>query len=247
MKQGIIALAVLALAALVATPGCAQDQEAPADAAASGLETQMQKVSYAIGQQIGGNFKQQGIDIDMDSLNQGMLDAMTGAESALTPEEMQQVMTSFQQEMAAKQQAMQQEAAEKNQKEGTAFLTENAKKEGVMTTDSGLQYKVLEEGSGDKPTAEDTVTVHYRGTLIDGTEFDSSHKRGQPATFPLANVIRGWTEGLQLMSPGAKYMFYIPSDLAYGPRGSGPTIGPNSTLIFEVELISVGAPEGGES
>ena len=129
--------------------------------------------------------------------------------------------------------------AEKNQKEGAAFLAANAKKAGVKTTPSGLQYLVIKEGAGKKPAATDAVTVHYRGTLLDGTEFDSSIKRGQPATFPLNQVIKGWTEGVQLMKEGAKYRFFIPSEQAYGPRGAGASIGPNATLIFEVELISV--------
>jgi FKBP-type peptidyl-prolyl cis-trans isomerase len=141
--------------------------------------------------------------------------------------------------MQERQKAERAAQAEKAKQEGEAFLAENAKREGVKTTDSGLQYEVLQEGEGKKPTAEDRVTVHYKGTLISGEEFDSSYARGQPVTFPLSNVIPGWTEGVQLMSPGAKYKFYIPSDLAYGERGAGVKIGPNETLIFEVELLSV--------
>jgi len=164
-----------------------------------------------------------------------MKDAMSGKRPLLTEADAREVMTTWQKELADKQKGM----ADKNAADGKKFLEDNKKKDGVKTTASGLQYKVLKEGNGPQPKATDTVTVDYRGTLIDGTEFDSSYKRGQPATFPLNGVIKGWTEGLQLMKSGAKYQFFIPSDLAYGQRAMGPDIAPNSTLVFEVELKSV--------
>jgi FKBP-type peptidyl-prolyl cis-trans isomerase FklB len=145
--------------------------------------------------------------------------------------------------MMAKQQELAKMAGEKNQKEGEAFLAENKKKEGVITLPSGLQYKVIKAGSGNKPKATDTVTVHYQGTLVNGTEFDSSYRRGQPVSFPVNGVIPGWTEALQLMEAGAKWQIVIPSNLAYGDRGAGPQIGPNATLIFEIELISIQEPK----
>jgi FKBP-type peptidyl-prolyl cis-trans isomerase len=157
----------------------------------------------------------------------------------MTPEEMRQALTELKQQAAAAAKQQREEQAGKNLEEGKAFLAENARKEGVRTLPSGLQYQVLSQGEGDPPAATDTVTVHYRGTLVDGSEFDSSYGRGEPATFPLDRVIRGWTEGLRLMRPGAKYRLFVPPELAYGERGGGPKIGPNSTLVFEVELLSV--------
>jgi FKBP-type peptidyl-prolyl cis-trans isomerase len=157
----------------------------------------------------------------------------------MTPEEMRQALTELKQQAAAAAKQQREEQAGKNLEEGKAFLAENAEKEGVKTLPSGLQYQVLSQGQGDQPAATDTVTVHYRGTLVDGSEFDSSYGRGEPATFPLDRVIRGWTEGLQLMRPGAKYRLFVPPELAYGERGEGPKIGPNHTLVFEVELLSV--------
>jgi FKBP-type peptidyl-prolyl cis-trans isomerase len=237
----------LALAlVLAATPACfAQNgDEAKGEAAGAALETQMQKVSYSIGQQLGGSFKQQGIEIDVDAMVQGVLDAMTGAEGQLSQEEMQATMQAFQQEMVAKQQKMQEEAASKNQAEADEFLAKNKNEEGVVTLESGLQYKVIEAGDGVSPKASDTVEVHYTGTLLDGTEFDSSHKRGQPAKFPVGNVIAGWTEALQLMKVGAKWKLFIPPNLAYGPRGGGPLIGPNAALVFDVELLGIEPPAG---
>jgi len=157
----------------------------------------------------------------------------------MTEQEIQETLKTFQQEMAAKQAEKTKQLAEINKKEGEAFLAENKKKEGVKTLPSGLQYKILTEGSGKTPKETDTVTTHYRGTLIDGTEFDSSFKRGQPASFTVNGVIKGWTEALQLMKEGSKWQLFIPSDLAYGDRGAGGQIGPHATLIFEVELISI--------
>jgi FKBP-type peptidyl-prolyl cis-trans isomerase FklB len=195
------------------------------------------KASYSIGLNIGTNFKKQNVDLNPDALLAGLKDAISGKKPALSEQETRDVMTTWSKEITEKQKVM----ADKNMADGKKFLDENKKKEGMKTTASGLQYKVLKEGNGPQPKATDTVTVDYRGTLIDGTEFDSSYKRGQPATFPLNGVIKGWTEGLQLMKVGSKYQFFIPPDLAYGQRAMGPDIAPNSTLIFDVELKSVQA------
>jgi len=203
------------------------------------LKTQRDKVSYSMGLDIGRMLKMQGVDVDLELVTRGLKDAYTGNQPLLTDEEMQEVLTNFKKEFIAKQQELAKQQGEKNKKEGEMFLETNKKKEGVQTLPSGLQYKVLKAGAGKKPTATDTVTVHYRGTLIDGKEFDSSYRRGKPATFPVNGVIPGWTEALQLMEEGAKWELFIPSNLAYGERSAGGDIGPNATLIFEVELISI--------
>jgi FKBP-type peptidyl-prolyl cis-trans isomerase FklB len=203
------------------------------------LTTEKEKVSYIIGTDIAKNLKKQGIDIDPELLFKGLKDAFTDQKLLLNDEEIQQVMTAFQQEMMAKQSKKAGELAEKNQKEGEAFLAANKKKDSVLTLPSGLQYNVITEGNGKMPGLNDTVTTNYRGTLIDGTEFDNSYKRGEPATFPVSGVIPGWTEALQHMKVGAKWQLFVPSNLAYGERGAGQTIGPNATLIFEVELLSI--------
>jgi FKBP-type peptidyl-prolyl cis-trans isomerase FklB len=204
------------------------------------LKDTKQKISYAIGMDIGSNFKRQELDVDAKALAAGIADTLAG-KTQLTDAEAKQVITEFRTQMMAKMEAKQKEAGDKNVKDGEKFLAENSKKEGVKTTASGLQYKVLKAGKpdGKTPKATDTVKVHYHGTLIDGTIFDSSVQRGEPATFPVDGVIPGWTEVLQLMKEGDKWQVYIPSKLAYGPRGAGPQIGPNSTLIFDVELLSV--------
>ena len=200
------------------------------------LKNQKDKISYIVGMRIGNDMKKQSIDINPNILAKGIEDALAGAKPLLTEQEVQETMMAFQKEMMAKQA----EVAKKNKTEGEAFLAENKKKEGVKTLPSGLQYKAMKAGTGKKPKSTDTVTVNYRGTLIDGTEFDSSYKRGQPATFPVSGVIPGWTEALQLMEEGATWQLFIPSNLAYGERGApGGLIGPNATLIFEVELISI--------
>jgi len=203
------------------------------------LKNDKDKVSYSIGLDIGKNFKSQSIDIDPDILAKGIKDMLSGNKPLMTDEEVQATMTDFRKEMTAKQTARAQEAGEKNKKEGETFLAENKNKEGVVTLPSGLQYKIITEGSGAKPKPTDTVTVNYRGALIDGTEFDSSYKRGQPASFKVTGVIPGWTEALQLMKAGSKWQLFIPSSLAYGERGTGRDIAPNATLIFDVELISI--------
>jgi FKBP-type peptidyl-prolyl cis-trans isomerase FklB len=205
------------------------------------LKTEVEKVSYIIGTQIAGTFKTQDIEVNLDSLMLGLKDAMEGKELALGQDEMQQVYTLFQQQMRAKQAAKQAKEAAENLAAGTAFLEANKAKEGVKVLPSGLQYKVVTEGTGNTPTADDKVKTHYRGTLIDGTEFDSSYKRNKPAEFPVKGVIKGWTEALQLMKEGGKWELYIPANLAYGERGR-PGIPANSTLIFEIELLEILKP-----
>lgn len=197
------------------------------------------KINYSIGYQIGGDFKRQGIDLDPDLIVKGIRDALAESKPLMTPQEMRKTLVDLKKKIVADQRKQQKEQAQKNLAEGKAFLGKNAKKKGVKTLPSGLQYKVIEKGKGTSPGKTDSVTVNYRGTLIDGTEFDSSYKRGKPATFRVDGVIAGWTEALQLMKPGAKWQLFIPANLAYGERGAGPRIGPNSTLIFEVELTKV--------
>lgn len=203
------------------------------------LTSKKDKLSYGIGADIAKNLKGQAIDVDPDIVLRGMKDVLSGGKTLMSEEEIRQTLTELRQEMMAKQAQETKKIGEKNKKDGDAFLEENKKKEGVKTLPSGLQYKVITEGTGKSPKATDTVTVNYRGTLIDGSEFDSSYKRGQPATFPVNGVIPGWTEALQLMKEGAKWQLFIPPGLAYGEKGAGNVIGPNATLIFEVELISV--------
>jgi FKBP-type peptidyl-prolyl cis-trans isomerase FklB len=202
------------------------------------LVTEMDKVSYAIGVQLATNFKKQGIDIKMDKLILGLKDATAGKKLELTEQEIQMTMMTFGQKMRAQQQEKQKADAAKNIAAGKAYLAANGKKEGVKVLPSGLQYKVIKKGTGKTPTAADKVKTHYRGTLIDGTEFDSSYKRGKPAEFGVVKVIKGWTEALQLMKEGGKWELYIPANLAYGERAR-PTIPANSTLIFELELIEI--------
>src|SRR5437764_6763763 len=201
------------------------------------FKDQKDKVSYAIGMQIGFNLARQKVDINPDVLATGIKDSIAN-KPQLTPDQVKDVMAQFEKDIEQKQKQL----GEKNKTEGAKYLEDNKKKPGVKTTASGLQYKIEKEGTGPQPKATDMVTVNYRGTLIDGTEFDSSYKRGQPATFPVNGVIKGWTEALQLMKQGAKYQLFIPSNFAYGERAMGPDIGPNSTLIFEVELQDVKPP-----
>jgi FKBP-type peptidyl-prolyl cis-trans isomerase FklB len=203
------------------------------------LNNQKDKESYSLGYQFGQSLKLQEVDINIDVYASGVKDALGGKQPLLKQEEMQAIISELQKRVMAIRQKEFKEKAEKNLAEAKAFLEENKKKEGIKTLPSGLQYKILTEGSGKMPKATDTVTVQYRGTLISGTEFDSSYKRGQPATFPVNRVIRGWTEALQLMKEGSKWQLFIPPELAYGERGAGEQIQPNNALIFEVELISV--------
>jgi FKBP-type peptidyl-prolyl cis-trans isomerase FklB len=202
------------------------------------LKDQKDKESYSLGYQFGQAMKAQGVEINLEAYSSGIRDAVGGTKPLLSQEEMQKTIGQLQQRVMAARQKELKEMGEKNLASGKAFLEENKKKEGVKTLASGLQYKVLTEGSGKTPKATDQVTVNYRGTFIDGNEFDSSYKRGTPATFQADKVVRGWTEALQLMKEGSKLQLFIPPELGYGDRGTGP-VPPNSTLIFEVELISV--------
>jgi FKBP-type peptidyl-prolyl cis-trans isomerase FklB len=188
---------------------------------------------------LGTNLHRQSVEIDPALLMQGLKDALAGGHTLMTDDEARATLTQLQEELRKKQEAKMQQAGEENKKEGEAFLAANKTKEGVVTLPSGLQYKILKAGTGPKPTATDSVVCNYRGTFIDGKEFDSSYKRGQPATFPVNGVIKGWTEALQLMSVGSKWQLFVPADLAYGARGAGADIGPNATLIFDVELLSI--------
>lgn len=199
------------------------------------LTSEKDKLSYAIGFQVGQNLKAQKMDINPNAIAAAITDVLADKESKLTHEEMQTVMMNLQKQKMESRKTQ----SEESKKAGEAYLAENKKKKGVKVTKSGLQYKVVEKGKGKKPTDKDTVVVHYRGTLIDGTEFDSSYKRNQPATFKLGQVIKGWQEALKLMKPGGKMHVAIPSDLGYGERGAGANIGPNSTLIFEINLVEI--------
>ena len=201
---------------------------------AQNLNTEMEKVSYSLGVNVAKSVKNQGLEsIDSEAIAQAFTDVFVGNELKISEQESNVILQEYFGKLAQKAQSQNVEA-------GQNFLAENAKRDGVVTTATGLQYEVLTEGSGDSPKETDQVTVHYHGTLIDGTVFDSSVERGQPATFPVNGVIPGWVEALQLMNPGAKFKLFIPSNLAYGERGAGGAIGPNATLIFEVELISIG-------
>lgn len=203
------------------------------------LNTEVEKVSYALGMDVGFSFQSLPAEIDIDALIQGISDISKGETPQLNEQEFAAEMQQFQAQMQQKQQEMKAEAEGQNKEAGDAYLAENKEREGVTVTESGLQYEVLVEGDGEIPTADKSVTVHYTGTLIDGTVFDSSVERGEPATFPVNGVIQGWIEALQLMAEGSKFRLVIPSNLAYGERGAGQQIGPHSTLVFEVELLSV--------
>lgn len=203
------------------------------------LKDTKEKFSYALGLSLGTNLHRQDVEIDPEIVAQGLKDAFSENKHLLTDEEAAEVLSQMQTQVREKQIAKLKAEDEKNKAEGEAFLAANKTKPGVVTLPSGLQYKIITEGTGPKPTSNDTVVCNYRGTLLDGKEFDSSYKRGEPATFPVSGVIKGWTEALQLMPVGSKWQLFLPSDLAYGDRGAGPDIGPGSTLIFEVELISI--------
>jgi len=221
----------------------AKTQQAPAagqNPRVQALTTQKDKVSYAVGLSIGKNLQRDSVEVDPNIVLQGLTDGLTGGKVLLTDDEVKATLTTLQSEVRQRQQAKMQEAAATNKKEGAAFLAANKTKQGVVTLPSGLQYKVITAGTGPKPTAADTVLCNYKGTLLDGTEFDSSMKRGQPASIPVGRVIRGWTEALQLMPVGSKWELYIPPSLAYGEQGTnGGPIGPDATLVFEVELLSI--------
>ncbi len=231
----------LALVATVTLQACNQQSapEAVDSAATVTLEDSNERLSYGIAFGLGQRMAADGVPMDVDAFSAGLRDAMEGAEPRMTQEEIQTEMQAYQERAMAEQQAAIAAAGEANLAASEAFLAENATREGVVVTESGLQYEVIEAGEGASPNAEDTVEVHYRGTLVDGTEFDSSYKRGETVSFGVSQVIAGWTEALQLMSPGAKWKLFIPADLAYGPGGAGNLIGPNAALVFEVELVSV--------
>jgi FKBP-type peptidyl-prolyl cis-trans isomerase FklB len=240
MKQLAVIAAILMLAGSVAFA----QQPAAETKKEPGFETMKDRVSYSIGVLVGRDMKNQGIDLNPDVFGKGFKDTLSGAAPAMTDEEMQKTMSEFRVQMAAKKQAEMKKIAEENKAKEEAFLAENKTKEGVKTTATGLQYKVLKEGTGKMPTAYDTVVVHYRGTLLDGTEFDSSYKRNEPAVLPVSGLIPGWTEALQMMKAGSKWQLWVPSKSAYGEAGAGGVIPPNAALSFEVELISIEQPEG---
>ncbi|SRR5258708_7934357 len=236
---------ILAIGMGLLTTMAATAQDAPAakpDAPAAPIDKD--KFSYALGMQFGESFKKQSLDLDPATFGKAFADAYNGGKLTMTEDEMKTLLMAASQEFKKKQMAMAAEKAGKAQKDGEKFLAENKTKEGVVTLPSGLQYKILKAGTGEKPTAADSVTCNYRGTLIDGTEFDASEKHGGASTFQVGGVIAGWTEALQLMPAGSKWQLFIPSNLAYGAQGP-PDIGPNATLIFEIELVSIQkAPAG---
>jgi FKBP-type peptidyl-prolyl cis-trans isomerase FklB len=206
---------------------------------AAGLKTDKDKLSYAIGLNVGRSLQKDSVDVDPTIVIQGLKDALAGGNTLLSDDDAKNLIMTLQADMRKKQEAQMAQAGEVNKKQAEAFLAANKTKEGVITLPDGLQYKILKAGTGPKPAATDSVVCNYKGTLIDGTEFDSSYKRGQPATFPVDKVIKGWTEALQLMPVGSKWELYVPSEMAYGARGPSPTIGANALLIFEVELLSI--------
>ncbi len=230
-------LALLMLVGVIAAPAAAAEKKV--------LKTEKDKIDYGIGVSVARNFKQQGIDVNVDTMVRGLKDALSGKKLLLNEDELRQTMTTYQQELRRKQMQERKMAAMDNQKEGDAFLEANKKKEGVVTLPNGLQYKILKAGEGKKPTAEDLVEVRYRGTLINGKEFDSSGS--ETRTFKLSEVIPGWREALPLMPVGSKWELFVPPTLAYGERGMGQAIMPNSTLIFEVELVGFKAPEAAQA
>ena len=215
---------LVAISLCIATVGASAGEATP--------KTDDEKFSYAIGYQIAESVKRQGMEVDVDSLIQAIRDDLTGTPLRISQPEMQAAVVAYQQKKF-------EELSDKNQKAGKKYLAANKKKPGIVELPSGLQYKIVEEGSGEKPVSSDTVKVHYRGTLIDGTEFDSSYARGEPVTFQIANIINGWQQALILMSEGAKWQVFIPPILAYGSGGAGQNIGPNATLVFEIELVSI--------
>ncbi len=234
----------MVLGLVAGTVAIAQDQRAPArpqEPAAAAMDSKEAAAiaSYAIGMNTGRSIKDEGIEIDLDAFFQGIRDGAGGAKPKYSQQQIREAMAMFQEELKAKQEKSQRMVSEKNLREGQAFLAANKVKEGVVTLPSGLQYQILRKGNGASPKATDTVKVHYEGTLLDGTVFDSSIQRNEPAVFPVRDVIPGWTEALQQMHVGDKWKLFIPAELAYGARGAGRVIGPNSVLIFEVELLGI--------
>ncbi len=244
MNKYVVPLAVIGMFGLQAcNQEAATTQAEPTAAAAapaeSALDSSEQRLSYGIAYGLGARMREDAVPLDVDAFTAGLRDALQQKEPQLTQEEIQAEMQAYQQKMMAEQQAAQQQLGAANAAAAEEYLAANKEREGVIVTDSGLQYEVVEAGDGPKPGPDDKVEVHYRGTLLDGTVFDSSYDRGQTVTFGVGQVIAGWTEALQLMPVGSKYKLYIPSDLAYGAGGAGQTIGPNATLVFDVELVSI--------
>ena len=255
MKFRVLSLSAVACL-LIANLAFAQTKPAPAGGApaasapsssAVGLTTAKQKASYGIGMELGNNLKQQQVEVDLPALIKGLSDGQTGAKQAISAQELDTAMQEFQKEHVARVKELRATQGEKNKKEGADFLAANKNKEGVKTTPSGLQYKVIKSGAGVTPTASDTVTAHYKGTLLDGSVFDSSYDRNEPITIPANAVIKGWTEALTMMKVGDKWQLFIPAELAYGEKGAGGAIGPNAVLQFDVELLDVKKGQGDNS
>jgi len=245
LALGLLACGVRAQQAPAKAPAAPPAKAPSAAAAPAGqapaptFKTQKEKTSYAIGMEMGKGVKSQGIDVDPSIVLQGLKDALSDAKPQMSEEELRQVITALQQEIRQKQMQIQEAAAAENKTKGDAFLAENAKKEGMVVLPDGLQYKILTAGQGKKPVETDTVLCNYKGTFVDGAEFDSSTRAGKPVPFEVKNVIPGFKEVLQLMPVGSKWQVFVPSNLAYGERGAGGVIGPNATLIFEIELVSI--------
>ena len=242
MKKRLLAACIIITLLFVVVAGCAEQdaaEEISTQESLSDPETLIERVSYALGYMMSDSYKSQGVDLDYRYFALAREDVYDGGEALYSVDEMDQIMMEYQEVLIAEQQVLAEEASGVNLQIAEDFLAENKDREGIITTESGLQYEVIVEGEGPKPTSEDEVTVHYSGTLIDGTVFDSSYQRGTPATFPLGGVIPGWTEGVQLMNVGSSYRFYIHPDLGYGEVGAGDLIGPNVLLVFDVELISI--------
>ena len=231
-----IVVILISLVILLPFLSLATDQNKDSDVE---LKTFADKISYVLGQEVGGGLKNSPTNINLELFMRGLKDILDDQKSLVDPDEAIQIKQEFTRQYKESQAKIRAEISEKNQQAESVFMSENKNKEGVVTTESGLQYMVLKKGDGSKPTRSDTVTVHYRGALLDGTEFDSSYERDQPATFQVAGVIAGWTEALQLMNVGSKFRLFIPSKLAYGKRGAGGKIGPNEMLIFDVELLEI--------
>ncbi len=246
MKKLALPAAILAAVSLTACnqeSAESQSAAAPAAAAEVALEASNDRLSYGMAYNFGQRLAAEGMDVSVDAFAAGLRDAVSGAESRLTPEEIMAEMQSFQEKAQAARQQEQEQLAVANLEQAQTFMAENAQREGVVVTDTGLQYEIVEAGEGELPGPDDRVEVHYRGTLIDGTEFDSSYKRDETIVFGVGQVIAGWSEALQLMPVGSKWNLYIPPELAYGAGGAGNLIGPNAALLFEVELISIEQPE----
>ncbi len=239
----LIGCALLPVAYAKESPAQKNSKTAEQSTSTTEKKTDKSTVSYGIGVDLGRNFKRLDLDIDLDQLAKGLKDAYTGKKLSVPDNELRNIMSAYQNELKVKQAAAIKNIGAANQKAGEAFLAENAKKDGVVTLPSGLQYKVIKQGDGKKPTETDTVECNYRGTLIDGTEFDSSNRVGKPVEFKVGSIIPGWQEALKLMPVGSKWQLFIPPQLAYGERGAGRDIGPNATLLFDVELLGIQAGE----